>query len=334
VVDGARVAVVVCRDGRLPLGASEAVAEAGGAAVLVGSGTATAAGSMEGATDLWCCDTTAGPAGLAEQLAPFLTPATLVLLPGSPDGRDLAPRLSARLGRPLLAGAVRAQVATTHPPVVHAELLRADGQVVVPVQCGLPVVATILPGVRTAEPTRATPRITRIDLADPSAAALDAETVELLEPDPATMDLSDAVRVLGGGAGLVPAGATDDQGRAIFAFFADVAAALGASAGATRVVTDAGWMSYNRQIGTTGVTIDPDLYVAFGVSGASQHVGGLGAPNHIASINTDPSCPMTAMADLGLVGDAGGILLELAGRLEVPVPDEVREVLSDQRTVA
>ncbi len=85
-----------------------------------------------------------------------------------------------------------------------------------------------------------------------------------------------------------------------------MAAALGASAGATRVVTDAGWMSYNRQIGTTGVTINPDLYVAFGVSGASQHVGGLGAPDHTVSINTDASCPMTAMANLGLVGDAGG----------------------------
>jgi electron transfer flavoprotein alpha subunit len=330
----ASIAVVVCRDGRLPLGAGEAVAEAGGAALVVGSGTATAAGSLEGATDLWCCDTRAGPAGLAELLAPLLSPASLVVLPGSPDGRDLAPRLSARLGRPLLAGAVRARLASVPPHVVRVELLRADGQVVVPVDCDLPAVVTILPGVRNPEPNRTTARVTRIDLPDPPPGAVDGETTALLEPDPATMDLSDAVRVLGGGAGLVPPGATDDQGRAIFTFFADVAAALGASAGATRVVTDAGWMSYNRQIGTTGMTIDPDLYVAFGVSGASQHVGGLGAPNHTVSVNTDASCPMTAMADLGLVGDAGGILLNLAGRLGVPVPDEVREVLSDQRTVA
>ncbi len=328
------VAVVVCRGGRLPLGAGEAVAEAGGAVLLVGSGTATVAGSLEGATDVWCCDTTAGPAGLAEMLAPLLSPASLVVLPGSPDGRDLAPRLSARLGRPLLAGAVRAQLAGVPPRVAHVELLRADGQVVVPIDCEAPAVVTILPAVRNPAPNRTTARITRIDLPGPSPATADAELVELLEPDPATMDLSDAVRVLGGGAGLVPRGATDDQGRAIFTFFSDVAAALGASAGATRVVTDAGWMSYNRQIGTTGVTINPDLYVAFGVSGASQHVGGLGAPDHTVSINTDASCPMTAIADLGLVGDAGGILLNLAGRLGVPVPDEVREVLSDQRTVA
>jgi electron transfer flavoprotein alpha subunit len=333
-VDRASVAVLVCRAGRLPLGAGEAVAEAGGAAVVVGSGTATAAGSLAGATDLWCCDTPTGPAGLAEMLAPFLSPASLVVLPGSPDGRDLAPRLSARMGRPLLAGAVRAQLSSVPPSVVHVELLRADGQVVVPVDSDLPAVVTILPGVRNPEPNRRTPRATRIDFPDPPSPAVDAETVDLLEPDPATMDLSEAVRVFGGGAGLVPAGATDDEGRAIFIFFADVAAAVGASAGSTRVVTDAGWMDYNRQIGTTGVTINPDLYVAFGVSGASQHVGGLGAPNHTVSINTDASCPMTAMADLGLVGDAGGILLSLAGRLGVPVPGEVREVLSDRRTVA
>ena len=72
------------------------------------------------------------------------------------------------------------------------------------------------------------------------------------------------------------------------------------------MVTDAGWTGHERQIGTTGVAIDPDLYVAFGVSGAVQHTGGLGTPRHIVSVNTDPSCPMTAMADLALVADAAG----------------------------
>ena len=101
---------------------------------------------------------------------------------------------------------------------------------------------------------------------------------------------------------------------------ADVGAALGASAGATRVVTDAGWMSYDRQIGTTGVSVNPELYIAFGISGAAQHVGGLGAPEHVVSVNTDPSCPMTAMADLGIVADAPAVLRELAKRLGVTGP--------------
>jgi electron transfer flavoprotein alpha subunit len=330
----ASVAVVVCRDGRLPAGTGEAVAEARGAVVLAGSGTGPAAASLQGAADVWLCDTTPAPAGLAAILAPILSPTSLVLLPASPDGRDLAPRLSAQLERPLLAGAVRVELVRQPPYGIHAELLRADGRVVVPVDCDGPAVATIWPGARNPGLERSAPRMTRIDLPLASPETADAETVALLEPDPATMDLSEAVRVLGGGAGLVPRGASDDQARAILDLLTAVAAALGASAGATRVVTDAGWMSYNRQIGTTGVTVNPDLYVAFGVSGASQHVGGLGAPDHIVSVNTDPSCPMTGMANLGVVGDAGGILLNLAGRLGVPVPDQVREVLRESDPAA
>ena len=103
----------------------------------------------------------------------------------------------------------------------------------------------------------------------------------------------------------------------MFDLLVQVAAAIGASAGATRVATDAGWTGYERQIGTTGVAIDPDLYVALGVSGAAQHVGGIGTPRHIVSVNTDPSCPMTAMADLGLVTDARALLVELGRRFGV-----------------
>ena len=136
----------------------------------------------------------------------------------------------------------------------------------------------------------------------------------MLQPEPATADLAEARRIVGGGAGLVAAGA---DGAAVMRLLAEVGSALEASAGATRVVTDAGWMSYDRQIGTTGVTVSPELYIAFGISGAAQHVGGLGAPEHVVSVNTDASCPMTAMADLGIVADAPAVLAELAARLGV-----------------
>ena len=145
----------------------------------------------------------------------------------------------------------------------------------------------------------------------------DAESVEVLQPEPGVVDLAEARRIVGGGAGLVPAGA---DGAAVMRLLAGVGAALGASAGATRVVTDAGWMSYDRQIGTTGVSVNPELYIAFGISGAAQHVGGLGTPDHLVSVNTDPSCPMTAMADLGIVADAPAVLGELAKRLGVTGP--------------
>jgi electron transfer flavoprotein alpha subunit len=332
------LALVVCRDGRLPAGADEAVAEAGGAVFLVGTGAEAAAASLVSATAVWCSETSTLPAGLARGLAHALSDVSLIVLPASPDGRDLAPRLSAEMGRPLLAGAIRVRLGECAGGPTNrgarADLLRADGSVVVPVDCVGPAIATLMPGARGPAPTSDPPPVTRITFGPMSGQSRDAEILALLEPDPATMDLADATKVLGGGAGLVPRGASDEQARAVFSLLAEVAAALGGSAGATRVVTDAAWMAYDRQIGTTGVAIDPDLYVAFGVSGATQHVGGLGSPEHTVSVNTDPSCPMTAMANLGLVADAGGVLVELAVRLGVSVPGEVEEALHGPHTVA
>lgn len=320
------VAVIVARSGRLPTGADEAVAEAEGRAVVVGTGPEEAAAGLSSARLVWWAETPTGPARLAAGLAPVVEPSPLVVLPASPDGRDLAPRLAARLGRPLLAGAVACSLRDGRPT---ADLLRADGRVVVPVTAGGAAVATLWPGARSPEPVGSPADVVRLSFPDTGAdPGDDPEVLELIEPDPATMDLAEAPRVVGGGAGLVPAGATEEQARAVFALLSAVAAALGASAGATRVVTDAGWLGYDRQIGTTGVTLDPQLYVALGVSGASQHVGGLGAPAHVVSVNVDPSCPMTAMADLGLVTDALGLLVELAHRLGVPVPAEIEKVVA------
>lgn len=317
---GDMVAVVVSREGRLPAGADEAVAEAAGEVVLVGTGTDRAAAGLAGARRVWQAETGTGPVGLAARLADPLQACRLVILPASPDGRDLAARLAAAMDRPLLAGAVACAVVEGRP---HAELLRADGRVVVPVSTASPAVATLWPGSRGPEASASPPEVLPLGGSGPEVAPPEPDMVALVEPDPATMDLAEAPRVLGGGAGLVAPGSAEVQARAVFDLVASVAAALGASAGATRVVTDAGWMGYERQIGTTGVTVAPELYIALGVSGASQHVGGLGAPRHVVSVNVDPSCPMTALADLGLVTDAPALLFELARRLGVAVPTEL-----------
>ena len=86
--------------------------------------------------------------------------------------------------------------------------------------------------------------------------------------------------------------------------------------GATRVITDRSWVHHDRQIGTTGVVVDPVLYLSFGVSGAVQHTSGLGHPDHIISVNTDPHCPMMAMSDLAIVADANETLDELLRLIE------------------
>jgi electron transfer flavoprotein alpha subunit len=205
---------------------------------------------------------------------------------------------------------------------VDALVSRLDDRVVVPLGVEGPAVVTLVPedrvqtAPRTATAVRPLPVREGSEPAGGDHTGPEAEMIALLEPDLHTMDLSDATRVVSGGGGLA-AGLHDRRATEAFDLLGQVAAALGGSAGATRVVTDAGWTGYERQIGTTGVTIDPDLYIAFGVSGAAQHVGGLGTPRHIVSVNTDASCPMTAMADLGLVTDAHALLVELARRLGV-----------------
>jgi electron transfer flavoprotein alpha subunit len=301
------LAVIVVRDGELPAGADETVAEAGGAALVLGSGTREAAGLLDAASRVWLLErSSVAPGAVAAALAHVLADVPMVLLPASPDGRDLAPRLAAVLGRPLLAGAVRCA-----PDEV--ELTRLEDHLSLRVAVDGPVVATLRPGCRGAPEQVTLAEVTALAVPEDKPGH-DAASIEVLQPEPSTVDLAEARRILGGGAGLVPAGS---DGAAVMRLLAQVAEALAASAGATRVVTDAGWMSYDRQIGTTGVAVSPELYVAFGISGAAQHVGGLGAPEHVVSVNTDSSCPMTLMADLGIVADAPAVLAELAERLGV-----------------
>ena len=138
---GRPIAVLVARQGRLPVGADETVAEAGGAALVVGSGALQAACELQAATQIWSCDTGEGfrPGALAQALAGRLADAPLVLLPSSPDGRDLAPRLAAAMGRPLLAGVERVTCRMgADGPRIDADLSRIDGQLGIPVHCAGP----------------------------------------------------------------------------------------------------------------------------------------------------------------------------------------------------
>jgi electron transfer flavoprotein alpha subunit len=373
------VAVLVVRDGQVPLGGDEAVAEAGGAVVLAGSGTEAAAKELLAAHLVRCAELgDFAPGAWAVALAPLLAPAAVVVLPASPDGRDLAPRLAHVLDRPLLAGA-------TDVGHDHAVLVRRGGLVSEVHRIDGPVVATLVPGVRGVEPTRGESVVdivaveasvidhptgeagarsgarapgagaeaarsgpdvaapgartgeagdpsgtgprgaplarrqppgaggesvrSRMDLSPRAAAVRDATVIEVVPPDPGTVDLADARRIVAGGAGL--------GGPEPFVLLQRVAVALGAAFGATRVASDVGWAPHDRYIGTTGVAVDPDLYVALGISGAVQHVTGLGRPRHVVAVNTDASAPMMALADLAIVADARAVLAELAARLGV-----------------
>ncbi|MGI9613153.1 MAG: mycofactocin-associated electron transfer flavoprotein alpha subunit [Acidimicrobiales bacterium] len=295
-LDGAPVAVVPVRSSVLPVGADEAAAEAGGRCWLVGTGCAQALAALT--TPILSATLVEAEHGhRIEDLMPHLAAALVarvgnggnVIVPSSPDGRDLAPHLAVALGRPLVAGA-------TEVAPDHAIVARHGGHTMETVALSGPVVATLQPGARsvpTQAPTEHSVPVEQvaIEIDEPPSITL----LEEVAADPATMDLADARRIIAGGAGL----GTPEN----FDQLHPIADALGASTGATRVVTDQGWISADRQIGTTGVTVDPDLYVAVGISGAVQHTAGLGTPDHVVVVNIDASCPMMELADLAIVCD-------------------------------
>jgi electron transfer flavoprotein alpha subunit len=299
------IAVVVVRDGQLPAGGDEVVAECTGRVVLIGSGTRAAVEALAGvATEVTVIEFGAfRPAAYAAALVPVLAHELAVVMPGSADGRDLAPRVAAILHRPLYAGAISV---SPH----RVELARRSSTEIHQTNPGPEFVATFQPGVRGVAPDLSIGAPAVADATpthQPATPHRDATVTAVLPPDPTTIDLAEAPRIVGGGAGL------DAASR--MAQLADIGAHLGASMGATRVITDRGWVPHQRQIGTTGVVVDPELYLAFGVSGAVQHTSGLGDPTHIISVNTDGHCPMMQLADLAIVADANATLDHLSALL-------------------
>ncbi len=295
------IAVVPVRDGHLPHGGDAAIRACAGRTLLVGEGTASAL--REARVDVvearrWEAGAFA-PARWSAGLSSLLADEPHVVLPGCPDGRDLLGRLAHALGRTPVAWCTA---------VSETELVttRHDGAASVVLAVLGPYVATLVPspvgtglGTTAAIATEVRPG-GAIDAADAEVLGVDAA-------DPRELDLADADRIAAGGVGL--------GGREAFAELEVVATALGASLGATRPVADRGVVGHERQIGTTGVTVDPTLYLAFGISGAVQHTAGLGSPRRVVAVNTDPACPMMAMADLAVVADAAATVHALRLRL-------------------
>ena len=298
------IAVIPVRDGVAPAGADEAICEASGDALFIGSGTSQALENLANvARNVWLAEAEVSASQIITAITQIGRLNESIILPATPDGRDLAPHLAHALGRSLYAGAV----SITDNKV---SVSRHGGLSIADFQPTTAFVATLQIGIRGVDTIAATPTISRVEnLPTAHVAHESVISVAVMPPDASTMDLSEAPRIIGGGAGL-------ESGER-FAQLQNVAAALDASMGVTRVITDRGWADHERQIGTTGVIVDPDLYIAFGISGAVQHTSGLGQPEHIISVNTDAHCPMMQMADLAIVADANAVLEELAQLMHV-----------------
>ncbi len=139
------------------------------------------------------------------------------------------------------------------------------------------------------------------------AASLDAEIVGFRKEEGETVSLSDADVIVSGGRGL--------QVPENFAIVRELAEALGGAVGASRAVVDAGWIPYPHQVGQTGKTVRPKLYVAVGISGAIQHLAGMKTSGIIMAINKDKAAPIFKVANYGFVGDALQIVPMLTKRL-------------------
>ncbi|QQK78389.1 electron transfer flavoprotein subunit alpha/FixB family protein [Salicibibacter cibarius] len=131
---------------------------------------------------------------------------------------------------------------------------------------------------------------------------------EVFSPDPGDIDLLEADRIVAGGRGL--------NGAEGFQLLEGLANQLEAGVGATRVAVDLGWVPYSRQIGQTGKAVKPRLYIALGISGASQHVDGMSGSEVIIAINNDPNAHIFKLCHLGFVGEAEPIMQALMKALD------------------
>ncbi|HSJ14595.1 MAG TPA: electron transfer flavoprotein subunit alpha/FixB family protein [Longimicrobiales bacterium] len=314
------LAVAEQRDGALRRISEEVVSAAktlagstGGAvhaALLGGSGTRTAAAALAGfgADTIHVAEsdefTNYSPEGYVDTLAALIRDGGYfaVLIGGSALGKDLAPRLAARLDLPLASDATALDVdggelVVTRP--VYAG--RAFAQVILQAE---PRLVSLRPNVFRAEARPGSGSVVELAVSG-DAGARRVRVREVRAAQAGRLDVGEAPIVVSGGRGL-----RDAEHWHLLESLRD-ALGPGCALGASRAVVDAGWRPHAEQVGQTGKTVSPQLYFAVGISGAMQHLAGMRSARTIVAINKDPDAPIFKIADYGLVGDAHEVLPKL-----------------------
>jgi electron transfer flavoprotein alpha subunit len=227
------------------------------------------------------------------------TQASVVLVPFTAMGKDVAPRVAAKLGAGLASDCVAlslndGRLSARRPMYAGKAYARVEWE-------GTPQIATLRPNVFPLAAPDAT-RQAKVSRSTGDASAR-ARVTAVKAAAAGKIQLTEAQVIVSGGRGL--------KGPEHFHLVEELAEALGAATGASRAVVDAGWVDHSMQVGQTGKTVSPTLYVACGISGAIQHLAGMSSSKFIVAINKDADAPIFKVANYGLLGDVFEILPKL-----------------------
>ena len=230
-----------------------------------------------------------------------------ILLAQTYDGRDIAGRLSVKLDRTVLTNAIGVSVSGDTLVADHAVF--GGSKIVKASFTGVgPFIVLVRPKSYAAEASGGGAATVETIVVPDSGAAGSATITERHMEERTGPKLDEAAVVVSGGRGLGEAGK--------YSMVEDLAKALHGAPGASRAIVDAGWVPYSYQVGQTGKTVKPEVYIAAGISGATQHMVGMKGAKNIIAINKDKEAPIFGIADLGIVGDVHKVLPKLLEALK------------------